>query len=248
MGTIGKTFALILTLIIAMSCLTLLIGQPANAQTITTPSVPQFSLVYSDTFTNIPPTTTSTTNPYNGNVTITTVPAQHIENKEINVTIVNQPFPSTVNGYKANIYYVVQTKPHFGNYWESLEQNDFTSINDTSGNIPVVYNFYLPIQSNTSTTIIQFPANYNVGDELDFQVKAVLGHYYTTIVKSRSLYAYNETYFSYQTSDWSPTQTFVMPSPTSTPSTPEFSWLIILPMFLFILSIAIVKKVKCLKH
>jgi hypothetical protein len=216
--------------------------KPALAQSIPQPSVPEFSLKYSDTFTNIPATTTSTTNPYNGKTTTTTIPEQHIENKAINITIENQPFPSTVNGYTANLYYIVQTKPHFGNNsdWEQ-ESYYYFPINTTSaisGALPADSGFYLPTQSSTNTTTIQYPANYNVGDQVDFQVKAVLGYYYTTPINigGQSIQIYvNETLFAYQTSDWSPTQTFTMPNTIS-----EFPTLIILPLLLSLFSVAVI--------
>ncbi len=44
MGKINKTFALFLTIIVAMSCLTLLTLKPINAQSTPTPSAPQFTL------------------------------------------------------------------------------------------------------------------------------------------------------------------------------------------------------------
>ena len=168
MNSRSKGFSLLLISVLVISSLTLLMVKPVSAQTTAMPTVPVFSLALVNHSYSVPSTTSSTTNPYTNKTTITTVPSNYVQNITIDMTIKNQPFPSTVNGYKANIYYVVQTKPHFGNDWESLEQNDFPSINDTSGNIPVVYNFYLPIQSNASKTVIQFPADYTVGDELDF--------------------------------------------------------------------------------
>jgi hypothetical protein len=46
MGKIIKTVGLFLTLIIAMSCLTLLMVKPTNAQSIPAPSVPQFTVKF----------------------------------------------------------------------------------------------------------------------------------------------------------------------------------------------------------
>jgi hypothetical protein len=44
MGKTSKAFALILTILIVMSCLTILTVKPANAQSIPKPSVPEFTL------------------------------------------------------------------------------------------------------------------------------------------------------------------------------------------------------------
>jgi hypothetical protein len=46
MGKISKTLALLLTVIIATSCLTLFIFKPANAQSTAKPSIPQFTLSF----------------------------------------------------------------------------------------------------------------------------------------------------------------------------------------------------------
>jgi hypothetical protein len=46
MGRISKTVALLLTLIVVMSCLSLLMVKPTNAQLIPAPSVPQFTVKF----------------------------------------------------------------------------------------------------------------------------------------------------------------------------------------------------------
>ena len=69
MGKIGKTFAIFLTLIVAMSCLTLLTVKPVNAQSIPKPSVPEFTLQIADHSYDVPAKTTSTTDPYTGKTT-----------------------------------------------------------------------------------------------------------------------------------------------------------------------------------
>ena len=71
MSKIGKTFALFLTLIIAMSCLTLLTVKPAFAQSIASPSIPQFSVKYSGLFYD---------------------PLSAVDNRTLFFTIRNQPF------------------------------------------------------------------------------------------------------------------------------------------------------------
>ena len=99
MGKIGKTFAIFLTLIIAMSCLTLLTVKPVNAQAIPKPSVPEFTGKFVNASYSV-----TTTNPYTGaNET------QQIINDSIEVTIKNQPFDHS----NYQIYYNIRTKPHF---------------------------------------------------------------------------------------------------------------------------------------
>ena len=64
MGKIGKTFAIILTVIIATSCVNLPTVRPANAQTIPKPSIPRFTLRYVVDYYDVP--TTYKTDPYTG--------------------------------------------------------------------------------------------------------------------------------------------------------------------------------------
>lgn len=100
MGKFSKTLALILTLIVAISCLTLLSVKPASAQTptpfpesIPIPSIPEF--------------TVNSTNP---NI--------------INITIKNQPFLTPINGNSSDLYYNVRFKSHFGVNW--IEQSFYS--------------------------------------------------------------------------------------------------------------------------
>jgi hypothetical protein len=78
--------------------------------------------------------------------------------------------------------------------------------------------------------------DFYAGDKVDFQVKAMLGYYNFDVGGP----------FKGDESDWSPTQTITLSEnntssiiPTVAPSVPEFSWLIILSLFLSILSIAV---------
>ncbi len=248
MNSRSKGFSVFL--IVALAASSLIMAKPAFAQTpaptsiqIPTPSVPEFSLKYSDTFNIVPPTTTSTTDPYTNKTTTTTIPEHRIENIAINITIENQPFPSSVNGYATNLYYNIRTKPHFGDSsdWET-ESFTYFPMNFTSGTVQVGY-FYLWSQSSSENTTIQYPAGYQAGDEADFQVEAILGYNYTTQVnvggQSIPLFI-NTTLFAYKTSGWGPTQTFTMPevststSPSPYPTVPEFPTLIILPIIILV--------------
>jgi hypothetical protein len=238
MGRIRKSFVVALILVMAISSLGTLMVKPVIAQSTTpiqtptsqqvdfpskipipaipTPSVPEFSLKYSDTFNIVPSTTTATTNPYTGKTTTTTIPEQHIENIAINITIKNQPFPSTVSGNITGLYYDIRYKGHFEEKWGSLNQ---FPINASSGILPVATYGYLPIQSSSENTTLQFSANsYQSGDKIDFQVEAILGYNYTTIVNFSPEIGLNESIFAYQVSGWSPTQTITIPNTsTNTP-------------------------------
>ena len=148
----GKSFALILILIMAISSSSLLMIKPAFAQSIPTPTVPEFTVKLADHSYDVPPVTTSTTNPYNNKTTTTTIPSYHVRNLTIDLTIVNQPYPVIINGNASFVYYDVRTKGHFGQDWTEL--------------FPYYSNS--PVQSNSQYTVISLPANYQVGDQIGY--------------------------------------------------------------------------------
>ena len=200
MGRISKTFALFLTLIIAMSCLTLLMVKPANAQTIPTPATPQFTIK----FVNASYTLT-TTDSYTGQSQ-----TQLTENNSIEITIKNQPFDYSNNGLPYQIYFNVRVKPHFSNtdnWTEVYPLENLTSSQANENGFP--YAWYIlpetPPQSNLDYTTVSFPviptevygaSGYDVlrtdtghnawlpdfldaipsGAQLDFQIQALVGH------------------------------------------------------------------------
>jgi len=173
----------------------------ANPPSSTPPSVPEFTLKFVDDFYNVPSTTTSTTDPYTGKTTTTTIPSYYVENLTIEVTIKNQPFTPYTNAYGNEFlfYYNIKTKGHYEENWTDL-------YNPESGYAP---------QSNSEYTILSIPANsYPSGGQVDFQVQAMIG--FTT----SSLPPY--TPFTYQfigeTSSWSPTQTVTIPATPSSPT------------------------------
>jgi hypothetical protein len=100
MGEIIKTVGLFLTLIIAMSYLTLLMVKPANAQSIPSPSVPQFTVKFVKMAYNVPET-------YG-----VAVPA-------VNFTFKNPPFtPYTdQNGNKIDLNYLIDWKRPSDRTW-----------------------------------------------------------------------------------------------------------------------------------
>jgi hypothetical protein len=94
MGKIGKTLALLLTLTIAMSALTLLTVKPINAQTtpsptpyheLPNPSVPEFTLKYIDNSHAVPPTTITTTDTFTGKQEVVTQEGYYIQNASIQI-------------------------------------------------------------------------------------------------------------------------------------------------------------------
>jgi hypothetical protein len=248
MDRISKTFALLLTLIIAISCLTLLV-KPANAQTIPIPATPQFTIK----FVNASYTVT-TTDSYTGQSQ-----TQLTENNSIVITIKNQPFDYSNNGLPYQIYFNVRVKPHFSNIdnWTEvypLENLTFSQANENG----FPYAWYLlpesPPQSNQDYTIVSFPvvptevygaSGYDVlrtdtghnawlpdfldaipsGAQLDFQVQSLVGHNSTYWVIQHPFTPYIGGYstpaVAYDTaSGWSNEQTITIGETSSSSPTP----------------------------
>jgi hypothetical protein len=225
MGNIGKEISLLLVVILAIS--SLIMTESAFAQSIPKPSVPEFTLKYVDKSYDVPPKTTTTTDPYNGKITTTNIPGYHVKNFSIEVSIKNQPFPSTINGNKSSLWYDVQIKGHYGGDWS--DQYPSSIMSPTS--LP------WPTQSSSAYTLLSFPASYRTGDEVDFQVKAISGYQY-----SYDTYFYGQqphivplriNDFIHEESGWSNIRTITIAdgsvltsassNPTPTPTVPEFS-------------------------
>ncbi len=248
MGNINKAFALLLTLIIALSCLTVLIVKPANAQSIPTPSVPKFT------------------------VKLTSFP--NTQNYSIQISIDSQPYAYSYNGSLYQEYFNIRVKEHSAQNWTEF----YPIINGTktwNGGEGVVqgpeavryfsYAEYVssdsPIQSDSGATVnfyvtpimnylddqpifggyaIQRAYSYfNQGEpynrtfldgvpidaQLDFQVQALVGHNSTVWYNISALWAGIGGYIpavAYDSaSGWSNTQTVVAPANSSTPNNPQ---------------------------
>ncbi len=215
MGKLGKTSALILALIIALPCLTLLTVDAANAQAIPKPDVPEFSLRYVDRSYDVPPTTTTTTNPYTGeNTTKTTKEGYHVTKQTVEFTIVNQPYIKNANttGYWASgLFYNFRFKGHYEN------ESNWKTEPAPSGHFDIYYQASNGNETIISLTLQDMAANYylegfpKIGDQIDFQVQALVGH-------ERQLDT--AIAFSGEKSDWSPTQTIKIGETASTSPTP----------------------------
>lgn len=265
MGKICKTIALFLILIFAMSSLTLLTVKPANAQTIPTPSIPEFTIKFVNSS-----YTQTTTNSYTGQSQ-----TQLINNNSIEITIENQPFDYSNNGLMHQIYFNIRIKPHFSktdNWTEVYPLENLTSSPaNANGIFPYAWYVYSPIQSNSTSTIIDFQVaptdvyqatGYDIygtpfqgipiDSQLDFQVEALVGHnstyWYIQHPFTPTYGGFSVSAVAYDSaSGWSNTQTIAIGEPASTspapsPSVLEFSWLTILPLLLFIPIVLIIIK------
>jgi hypothetical protein len=178
-----------------------LLTASANAQTISKPTTPEVTIKLADHSYDVAPITSYSTNPYNNKTTATTLPGYHVQNYTIDLTIKNQPFPATIDGNTSYLLYDVRTKGHYAQEW--IENN------------PAVHN---AVQSISKNTTISFPANYAVGDEVEFQVRAILAYGYNfSLCASFPVYSYD--YINVALSDWSPTQTFTMPDTSNLAAT-----------------------------
>lgn len=167
MGSVSKSFALILTLVMAISFLSLIIVKPACAQT---PSTPSFSLSTVSGSYVVP--TNYSINPYNGaNVTNLGYTVIYFN---ITVTIQNSPTASC---------YILEYKGHYTSQWSTLWNgpNNVTAF-ASSGSQTVI-----TIWGDNSVPLGQAPASqisfyyYDdmlmndvpLGSQIDFRLQAV---------------------------------------------------------------------------
>jgi hypothetical protein len=249
MGRIGKTLALILTLIIAMSCLTLLTINPTNAQTIPKPSVPEFSLQLIGPAYVVP--TTYHLDQNTGQIVADI--GYTNEYSAVVITTKNQPYDTTYG----SLFYNIRLKNHeWNDTWLYPLDNLFRMFQTypTQSTESGYTNITLTIQSNSLL----------VGVLNDIQVEAMLGN-----IGRHQEYSDTGQYlgapyvFNGQTSDWSSTQSINIPAnvpldsispnptspitstpttsmPTSTPTTPNTNVdSITLPLNVFIALVAI---------
>ncbi|MGD6934882.1 MAG: hypothetical protein ACQCN5_11815 [Candidatus Bathyarchaeia archaeon] len=242
MRNTNKTLALLLTLIIAMSCLTLSITKPVNAQTVPKPFVPEFTVQYFDFSYDIPVTTTTTTDPYTGEKVTTRSGGEHVTNRYINITIKNQPYSSIVlpDGNVTELYYVVRVKGYFSSYWREPSSFDNLRGKGSGSGFTV---FTIKIGSDDQYFLNHLYAlNIPVGGKIDFQVSAQVGYYYHYL----SHLIPTSQYFCVTEGDWSDTQTITIGEESSishstpTPSVPEYSWFAIVPLLLSLIPVALI--------
>jgi hypothetical protein len=255
MSNISKSFTLIL--IIAISSLSLFMVRPANAQT-TTPalSIPQFTVSFVNRSFTTPAITTQTTDPFTGQQVTHTSGGQYVNNLTIDIKIQNPAYRSATlaNGTVGQLFYSIHTKGHFAD-WTPVSTGGYslTNVFASTSDYTVVT---LIIASNDGLT--DGNVYIQTGGQEDFQVGANIGYQYEIY---QGLVPLGETFASYADSGWSNIQTITIPTssisvietsptqaptqsqtPTPTPTVPEFSWLIILPLLLFMFSIIVIMK------
>ena len=225
----SKTFSLALIVLLAVS--TLLMVKPTFAQSIPKPSVPEFTIEVISSPYDVPPKTTTITNPYTNQTTTTTTPGYHVENKTTVVKIKNQLFtPYTIqqNGanWTINLFYNIHLKGHFSPDWGNYRLNNGSGDGNLVQNYAAQYTV-VPIDDYLPTT-----------GQIDVQVQALAG--YQQGIDTVPGVPGEQWIITGSASDWSNTQTFTVEenSPSPSPTVPEFSWLAILPLFVAMLFIA----------
>lgn len=252
MGNISKTFALLLTLIIAISCPILLKAGPANAQSdqtpnyadrLSTPSTPQFSLSHHESL-------------YSEMVTEPGTGITHpVNNNTIEITIKNQPF--TPYNYSWTCKHMAQNGSTFLGYDVQVKVQG-------SENWVDVYPY--PAQANASEyTVLSLPQGPSItygqpgyelitptypsgilipsSSQFDFRVRAVMGGQFPAYL---NLYMNLPLTFISKKSSWSDVRTVTLPanspspSPNPLPTIPGIYWLIIVPLLLSVFAVAVI--------
>jgi hypothetical protein len=215
MGKICKSYALALILLMAVSSLTLLMVKPVSAQSVPTPN---FSI-----------------NPFIDSAIST-----------FNVTITVQNNPQTTA-------YLLAVKIHYYTTWNTVTLNEYNITSFASSGPQTVLTLYGNIEGEANQIYLQHSNNWGMevpfGDQLDFQLASVSGHVEEGLPSGLN-YVGNM-------SDWSAVQSITVPyfstastvspnptqTPTSTPSLapfPDYGLLVVLPVFLILLSIALI--------
>ena len=196
MDNIRKSLALFLVLLIAILSVRITANY-ACAQSITKPSVPEFTIVIISTPYDVPTTTTTTTDPYTGNQTVTTHPGYHVENKTTEIKITNQNLTS--------LFYNIRIKGHFSQTWGYYRLYNGSS----DGNLSQDY--------SSDYTIVPIDGYLPAEGKVDFQIQAMVGY-------ERGIYTVggapgtSRVIFG-QASNWSDIKTLSVPDGTITIST-----------------------------
>jgi hypothetical protein len=233
MGSTCKSLGLILILAITIS--SLIIIKSTVAQSISKPSLPEFTIMPVGPSFDIPPTYSfnSNTGLFDAN------DGYHIQYSTVKIIIKNQPFSN--QSVDDNLYYNVRIKPN--NYPDSYWQEIFSAGADgyPIQTLPNYTTIPLAVEgTQTIGTIIP------TGASTDIQIEAMIGHIGRN--NTMSPYPYPYVFFG-ETSGWSNTQTVTLPpktaftaSPSPSPTVPELSWVALLTSCLLVLSATLVIK------
>jgi hypothetical protein len=207
-------------------------NEPASTPSPTTrPNIPEFSVRFADGSYDIP--ANGSIDPFTGQPVM--VPAQHINNQTIIVTIKNQ----TVLYEENYLNYQIQMKGYYSQEWTNISviranpHSQFTVVT------------YAIDGNNASGQFDDYLNQISSGGTVDFRVQA------QTWVSATNPQNQRQAFWMASVSDWSPAQTITLvngatstsvsltPSPTPSPSIPELSWLAIIPLMVSMICIAV---------
>jgi hypothetical protein len=229
MGNFNKGFSLLLVVILTVS--SLMMVESANAQTSPTPSVPKYVLQYVDGSYDVP--TTQTIDQYTGKTI--THQGYHVNLTVFEMVIQNQLQPID------DLYYSIRVKGHYSAEWISFfDLSEGLPLQDSSSQQTIIRMGTLSQDGLTlqgAHKSITIPS----GGKEDIQVQALIGSIGRDASQPMAPYVFRGT-----ESDWSPIQTITIPadavspiatpittvSPSPTPTVPELSWLVILPLLI----------------
>jgi len=207
---LNKSFSLVLIAVV-FSGLIFSVNVVVHAESsIPKPSVPQFTIETVDSSYDVPPITSSSTNPYTGEVTTTTTPGYLAENITTILKIVNQPFtPYQIqqndDSFTINLFYNIQIKGHYVKDWTNYRYNNGSSDRNLSQDY------------NSQFTIVKIDEYLPGEGKVDFRVQALEGY-------QRGVNVYPGVPGQHwmiigSASDWSNIQTITFPTTSKSTST-----------------------------
>jgi hypothetical protein len=231
----SKSLGLLFLVVLAASSLLLI--ESVSAQS-STQSAPDFTLRVVDHSYDVASATITSTDPYSGKTTTTTVPGYRVENKTIEATIQN-PSGATYYNFRWRGHYEDQNAP-----WHYYPINPNLESGYTLNSF-----FSVPCKASTSTyttlSLSFIPKSIPAGGEVDVQVQALYGSFDQVgtgmIFPPPDGPSYNFA-FKGDVSDWSNTQTisYGETTPAPAPTLPELSWLAVVPLLLSVFLVAVI--------
>jgi hypothetical protein len=234
MDKLAKYLSIFLVALLAASIM--LLANTAFAQVgVTTPSTPSFGVRYEFFPHSVPPV--YGVDPATGKA-VMTKEGYTVYSESAYLSIMNQPFEpyKDANGNSIQLYYNIRWKEPSNNSWVYMSPSARMTQNSEGDRIVVNFDFKDSSQKS-GWGILDIP----MGTETDFQVQAMIGYYSSNNV------------FMGKTSDWTDTHSVMRASlPTNfnspTPSVPELSWLVIVPLLFSLFSVAILVRHRKVKH
>jgi hypothetical protein len=224
MAKFSKLSLLMLLLILAAPSIQII--ELTSADAIPTPSVPEFSLQLNDQSYDVPSTTTTTTDPYTGEQTVTTQPGYHVLNGTIEILVNHQVFTrhyDSDNRY-IQLFLRIAYKGHFATSWKyypgDFEGNSQYLLASKFGSTNFRFGLGKDLFGGEDRTIFTLPTigGGAAGGEVDFKVEAFIGYREKCEYTALSGLSTYDVYTG-ESSGWSNTQTITIPT-NQTASTP----------------------------